>query len=113
MSDQVWQAGKVIVEIYWPFRGTREGRYSCLPVGTTSEFIKCSRRIPCLHSPEIHSRSGSCSGLGKLVFFTYGTFEDGPVRIMDSRDQVLGWKTVRLVKVLWRAPRSGGGNMGA
>ena len=31
-----------------------------------------------------------------------GTFEEGPVRIMDSRDQVLRRKTVRLVKVLWQ-----------
>ena len=33
---------------------------------------------------------------------TYGTFEKGPVCIMDSRDQVLRRKTVRLVKVLWQ-----------
>ena len=37
-----------------------------------------------------------------------GTFEEGPVRILDSRDQVLRRKTVRLVKVLcntveWRS----------
>ena len=31
-----------------------------------------------------------------------GTFEDGPVRIMDIQDQVLRRKTVRLVKVLWQ-----------
>ena len=30
------------------------------------------------------------------------TFEDGPVCIVDSRDQVLRRKTVRLVRVLWR-----------
>ena len=30
------------------------------------------------------------------------TFEEGPVCIMDSRDQVLQCKTVRLVRVLWR-----------
>ena len=30
------------------------------------------------------------------------TFEEGPVRIMDSRDQVLRHKTVRRVKVLWQ-----------
>ena len=30
------------------------------------------------------------------------TFEEGPVCIMDSRDQVLRRKTVRLVRVLWR-----------
>ena len=27
--------------------------------------------------------------LGELVVDTYGTFEEGPMRIMDSRDQVL------------------------
>ena len=39
---------------------------------------------------------------GKLVVDTNETFEEGPVLIMDSRDQVLRRKTVRLVKVLWR-----------
>ena len=33
---------------------------------------------------------------------TDGTFEEGPARILDSRDQVLRRKTVRLVKVLWQ-----------
>ena len=39
--------------------------------------------------------------VGKLVVDTDKTFEKGPMRIMDSRDQVLRGKTVRLVKVLW------------
>ena len=30
------------------------------------------------------------------------TFEEGPVCILDSRDQVLLCKTMRLVRVLWR-----------
>ena len=33
---------------------------------------------------------------------TNGTFEEGPVCIVDSRDQVLQCKTVRLVRVLWQ-----------
>ena len=33
---------------------------------------------------------------------TDGTFEEGSVCIVDSRDQVLRRKTVRLVRVLWR-----------
>ena len=37
----------------------------------------------------------------ELVVDADGTFEEGLVRIMDSRDQVLKSKTVRLVKVLW------------
>ena len=32
---------------------------------------------------------------------TNGTFEEGPVFILDSRDQVLRRKTVSLVRVLW------------
>ena len=39
---------------------------------------------------------------GELGVNADGTFEDGPMRIMDSRDQVLQSKTVRLVKVLWQ-----------
>ena len=39
---------------------------------------------------------------GKIKVDTDGTFEEGPVCILDSRDQVLRRKTVRLVRVLWR-----------
>ena len=39
---------------------------------------------------------------GELVIDVDGTFEEGSVYIMDSRDQVLQGKTVRLVKVLWQ-----------
>ena len=38
---------------------------------------------------------------GKIEVDTDGTFEEGPVSIIDNRDQVLRRKTVRLVKVLW------------
>ena len=37
---------------------------------------------------------------GEIEVDTDGTFEEGPVCIMDSRDQVLRRKTVRLVRVL-------------
>ena len=39
---------------------------------------------------------------GEIEVDTYGTFEEGPMCIMDSRDQVLRRKTVRLVRVLWQ-----------
>ena len=39
---------------------------------------------------------------GELVVDADGTFEEGPVHIMNTRDQVLRSKTVRLVKVLWQ-----------
>ena len=46
---------------------------------------------------------------GQIEVDTDGTFEEGPVCILDSRDQVLRRKTVRLVMVLW----SGGVHVGA
>ena len=39
---------------------------------------------------------------GQIEVHTDGTFEGGPVCIVDSRDQVLRRKTVRLVRVLWQ-----------
>ena len=39
---------------------------------------------------------------GELIVDADGTFEEGLVCIMDSRDQVLRCKTMRLVKVLWQ-----------
>ena len=38
---------------------------------------------------------------GQIKVDTDGTFEEGPVCILDSRDQVSQCKTVRLVRVLW------------
>ena len=40
--------------------------------------------------------------LGEIEVDTDGTFEEGPVCIIDSRDQVLRRNTVRLVRVLWQ-----------
>ena len=39
---------------------------------------------------------------GQIEIDTDGTFEEGPVCIVYSRDQVLRRKTVGLVRVLWR-----------
>ena len=39
---------------------------------------------------------------GQIEVDTDRTFEEGPVCILDSRDQVLRRKTLRLVRVLWR-----------
>ena len=39
---------------------------------------------------------------GQIEVDTDGTFEEGPMCIVDSRDRVLRRKTVRLVGVLWQ-----------
>ena len=38
----------------------------------------------------------------ELVVDANGTFEEGPISIIDSQEQVLRGKIVRLVKVLWQ-----------
>ena len=39
---------------------------------------------------------------GEIEVDIDGTFEEGPVCIMDNRDQILRRKTMRLVRVLWQ-----------
>ena len=39
---------------------------------------------------------------GEIEVDTDETFEEGPVFVLDSQDQVLRRKTMRLVRVLWR-----------
>ena len=39
---------------------------------------------------------------GEIIVDMDENFEEGPVHIMDSQDQVLRSKTVRLMKVLWQ-----------
>ena len=39
---------------------------------------------------------------GEIEVDTDGTFEEGPMCILDSLDQVLRCKTMRLVRVLWQ-----------
>ena len=39
---------------------------------------------------------------GEIEVDTDGTFDEGPVCIMDFQDQVLRCKTVRIVRVLWQ-----------
>ena len=42
---------------------------------------------------------------GEIEVDTDGTFKEGPVCIVDSREQVLRCKTVRLVRVIWQHRR--------
>ena len=64
--------------------------------------MRCPRGISRLHAPEVHSKSSSCSGLGEIKVDMDRTFEEGPVCIVDSQDQVLRCKIMRLVRVLWQ-----------
>ena len=69
-------------------------------------FGKRGKLSPIFIGPfEILERIGTVAHVvdwGKIEVDTDGTFEEGPVCILDSRDQVLWRKTMTLVRVLWR-----------
>ena len=75
-----------IAKVYWAYRDSREGRHCCVPVGFTAQYVRCPRGISRLHAPEVYSKSISYGGLGTVEVDTDGTFEEGPVCILDSRD---------------------------
>ena len=68
MSGQVRQereAREAIAEVHWALRDTREGRHYSVSVGFTAQHVRCPRGISRLHALKAHSRSSSCSGLGR------------------------------------------------
>ena len=75
-----------MAEVHWTLRDTREDRNCSVPVGVTSQHVRCPRGVSRLHAPEVHSNSSLCSGWEEIEVDTDGTFEEGPVCIMDSRD---------------------------
>ena len=92
---------EAIAEVYWAIRDTREGRHCSILIELTAQHVRCPRNISRLHASEVHSRSAHVVDWGEIEVHTNGTFEERPVCIVDSQDQVFRRKTVRLVRVLW------------
>ena len=89
MSGQVQKLGEVFAEVHRALRDTQSLS------GVHEEFyVSMLRR----YTPD----PAYVVDWGEIDVETDGTFEEGPVRILDNRDQVLRRKTVRLVKVLWQ-----------
>ena len=89
MSGQVWQVGKAIVEIYKTFEilkrvGTFSYRLALLPnlSGVHAVFHVSMLRN---YTPDL-TYVVNC---GEIIGDVDGTFEEGLVRIMDNREQVL------------------------
>ena len=102
MSGQVRQAREDIAEVYWTFRDTREGRHLCVPVSVTAQHDRCHEVFHVSMLREYTPDPAHVVDWGQIEIDTDGTFEEGPVCIVDSHDQVLRRKTVRLVRMLWR-----------
>ena len=92
---------EAVVEVYPALQDTRECGHSCVSVGAIAKLIMCPRGVPCLHVRRYTLDPAHVVDCGEPSIDADGTFEKGPMCILDSRDQVLRHKTVRLVKVLW------------
>ena len=88
--------------MYRALRDTREGGHNFLSVDAT---IELSGVHEVFHFSMLQKYTPDPTHVvdwGEITIDTDGTFEEGPVHILDSRDQVLRCKIVRLVKVLWQ-----------
>ena len=93
---------EAIAEVHWTFQDTREGRHLCVPVSVTAQHVRCPRVFHVSMFRKYTPDPAHVVDWGQIKVDTDGAFEDGPMCILDSRDQVLRRKTVRLVLVLWR-----------
>ena len=88
-------------DILAPSRYLR-GRYGCISVGFTPSLSSVHAVFHVSMLRKYTPNPIHVVDWGELVVDTNVTFEEEPVRIMNSRDQVLRSKMVRLVKVLWQ-----------
>ena len=93
---------EVIAEVYWALRDTER-------VGTVAYRLALSPSMSGVHEVfhvsmlrKYTQDPAHVVDWGQIEVDTDGTFEEGPVCILDSHDQVLRHKAVRLVRVLWR-----------
>ena len=102
MSGQIRQAREASAEVYWALKVLER-------VGTVAYRLALPSSLSGVHEVfhvsmllKYTPNLAHVMDWGEITVDTDGTFEEGPVRILDSRDQVLRRKTVQLVKVLWQ-----------
>ena len=87
MSGQVRKAREAITEVHWALLPSMSGVHEVFHVSMLRRYTPDPAHVV---------------DWGEIEVDTDGTFEEGPMCIVDSRDQVLQHKTVRLVRVLWQ-----------
>ena len=102
MSDQFGKRGKLTPRFIGPFEILER-------IGTVAYQLTLSPSMLGAHKVfHVSMLRGYTPDPARMVDWrqievdTDGTFEEGPACILDSRDQVLRRKTMRLVRVLWR-----------
>ena len=78
-------------------------------VGTVAYRLALPPNLSCVHEVfhvsmfrKYNPNPAHVVDWGEITVDTDGTFEEGPVRIINNQDQVLRHKSMRLVKVLWQ-----------
>ena len=89
MSGQIRQAREAIAEVYWPFRDPRR-------IGTVAYRLALPPSMTSVHEvfhvsmlQKYTPDPAHVVDWGQIGVDTDRTFEEGPVSILDSRDQVL------------------------
>ena len=100
MSGQIRQAREARAKVYRALRDIREGGHFFLSIDTTTELSSVHEVFHVFMLRKYTPDPAQEVDWGEINVDTDGTFEEGSVRIMDSRNQVLRPKTVRLVKML-------------
>ena len=101
-SGQVRQAREAIAEVYWTFRDTRESRHLAYRLALPPSMSGVHEVFQVSMLQKYTPDPAHVVDRGQIEVDTDGTFEEGPVCILDSRDKVLRRKTMRLVRVPWR-----------
>ena len=94
--------GKLSPRFNWTFRDTLEDRHCAYRLALPPSMLGVHEVFHVSMLRKYTPDPAHVMDWGQIEVDTDGTFEEGPVYIVDSRYQVLRRKTVRLVRVLWR-----------
>ena len=89
MSGQIRQAREAIAEVYWTFRDTRKGRTIAYRLALPPSMSGVHEVFHVSMLQKYTPDPTHVVDWGHIEVDTDGTFEEGPVCILDSRDQVL------------------------
>ena len=94
--------GKLSPRFNWTFRDTLEDRHCAYRLALPPSMSGVHEAFHVSMLRRYTPDPAHVVDWGQVEIDTDGTFEEGPMCIVDSRDRVLRRKTVRLVGVLWQ-----------
>ena len=93
---------KLSSRFIWTSRDTREDRHGAYRLALPPSMLGVHEVFHVSMLRKYTPDPAHVVDWGRIEIDTDGTFEEGPVCIVDSHDRVLRRKTVGLVRVLWQ-----------